>query len=114
MTETKIIIAGKPYEIPEGWENDGFSRKPDGSYQLNLKRVERQKGDGALIADYIRTVTKNIYLEVDGSEAASVETIPEFAIEKPSIPGNANQLLRNPDKPRIVTPPAKKLVIAGV
>lgn len=80
---TKIQFPGcKPVSIPDSAENVSFSRKPDGSYQLDYETLEDKPSESAFIAGTVATkICTTIYLDKNGSEVVRCIT-EEDAIKK--------------------------------
>jgi len=71
----------KPH-IPDSAENVNFSRKPDGSYQLDYETLEDKPSESAFIAGTVATkICTTIYLDKNGSEVVRCIT-EEDAIKK--------------------------------
>lgn len=81
---TKITFPGstQPVPIPDSAENVSFSRKPDGSYQLDYETLEDKPSESAFIAGTVATkICTTIYLDANGSEVVRCIT-EEDAIKK--------------------------------
>jgi hypothetical protein len=85
MSNHKITIAGTQVQIPEDAIEIGFSRRSDGSFQLDYKQKETSASLGLLQAEYVVTNSTTVYFSKSGEVEATAVTTSDSELVKPNV-----------------------------